>query len=459
MENLIYTCAAYSPEYAQILRPFLTSLAKFNPAPGRNFDMMVFCDESTFDTVSEICLAGAISGVKLAKFPSATTPQAASAFKLAIFSVLKMSNPYKKCIYIDLDSLVLTDIGAVFRQPFAAGILYVWPESKKNEDHLHPYWSPRNPDGGARYSSATLDAFRREGVYPFNAGIFAFKSCAEMESLFAECLLDVFENAPHHFYEQSAMNFLFNSKRKISYDLFNDLNYASDDELSQCSGQYFVPNKIIHFKGSPGSTESKLERILKTSASFFGTQIIFETREKMLASLVKKGAKIGEIGVFKGDFSSFLLTLSPLELWLIDPFGGNELVSGDSDGNHVKTFSSEELMDYVKDRFEGDKRVSLVRDRSSAALQLFPDSYFDCIYIDGDHSYEGTLSDLRDAFRKVRSGGIIAGHDLHMNSSKTSAIYDFGVNRAVEDFCTETGLSIDCKAMDGCVSFAITLLK
>jgi hypothetical protein len=255
------------------------------------------------------------------------------------------------------------------------------------------------------------------------------------------------------------MNFLFNSKRKISYDLFNNLNYGSDDDLVQYSGQYFVPNKIIHFKGSPGSTVSKLQRILKTSESFFGTQMIFETREKMLGSLVKKGSKICEIGIFKGDFSSFLLSLSPLELWLIDPFEGNEVVSGDSDGNHVKTFFPQELMTYVNERFEGDNRVSLVRDRSSPALQLFPDSYFDCIYIDGDHSYEGTLSDLRDAFRKVRSGGIIAGHDLHMNSSKTSANYEFGVKRAVEDFCAETGLSIGYKAMDGCVSFAITLLK
>lgn len=59
-----------------------------------------------------------------------------------------------------------------------------------------------------------------------------------------------------------------------------------------------------------------------------------------------------------------------------------------------------------------------VHDEFSTNLELiksFPDEYFDFVYIDGDHSYKGAKSDLINYFRKVRSGGVIAGHDYCCN--------------------------------------------
>lgn len=57
--------------------------------------------------------------------------------------------------------------------------------------------------------------------------------------------------------------------------------------------------------------------------------------------------------------------------------------------------------------------VTVIHDFSTKAevVGSFPDSYFDFVYIDGDHSYNGAKSDLRNYFSKVRRGGIIAGHD------------------------------------------------
>ena len=57
--------------------------------------------------------------------------------------------------------------------------------------------------------------------------------------------------------------------------------------------------------------------------------------------------------------------------------------------------------------------VTVIHDFSTKTevIQAFPDSYFDFVYIDGDHSYIGAKSDLINYYAKVRHGGVIAGHD------------------------------------------------
>ena len=70
-------------------------------------------------------------------------------------------------------------------------------------------------------------------------------------------------------------------------------------------------------------------------------------------------------------------------------------------------------------------------------------------------SYEGVKRDLQIAWRIVKDGGYICGHDYETNPEKTKNHYDFGVKRAVEEFCKEKGVDICAKGMDGQVSFAI----
>ena len=79
----------------------------------------------------------------------------------------------------------------------------------------------------------------------------------------------------------------------------------------------------------------------------------------------------------------------------------------------------------------------------------------DFLYVDARHDYCGTLADLRDYFPKMKTGGIIAGHDF-LNSddleksgikSDWSLCGDGTVHRgavrgAVEEFAKENGLQI-----------------
>ena len=103
--------------------------------------------------------------------------------------------------------------------------------------------------------------------------------------------------------------------------------------------------------------------------------------------------------------------------------------------------------------------VVLKRGFSYDVLPTYPDNTFDMIYIDGDHSYNGCKRDLELCYKKVKSNGWIMGHDYEMNMLKTTNSYDFGVRRAVDEFCLRFGQTIHSKGLDGCVSFAIKLHK
>ena len=64
-------------------------------------------------------------------------------------------------------------------------------------------------------------------------------------------------------------------------------------------------------------------------------------------------------------------------------------------------------------------------------LTKFEDEYFDWIYVDADHSYEGTLRDAKLGAPKIRSGGFLVFNDFaHLDTSYGR----YGVHRAVSEF-------------------------
>ena len=70
--------------------------------------------------------------------------------------------------------------------------------------------------------------------------------------------------------------------------------------------------------------------------------------------------------------------------------------------------------------------VSPLRMLSIEAVSLFSDASLDFVYIDGDHSYEGVLTDLRAWFPKLKPGCLFAGHDYSTDSVKQAVEEFFG---------------------------------
>lgn len=180
----------------------------------------------------------------------------------------------------------------------------------------------------------------------------------------------------------------------------------------------------------------------------------FDTRQEMMKQFVKPGMKICELGVFMGEFAQFLYTLEPSELVLIDPFS-DWCSSGNVDGNNIITTYLPQVYEYMRADFAKNLGIKLERGLSWDVLETFPDQYFDVIYIDSSHSYEGTKKELEVSQRKIKKGGIISGHDFAINKAKCQHNYEFGVRQAVQEFCTANNWELIAIATDGCISFAI----
>ena len=161
-----------------------------------------------------------------------------------------------------------------------------------------------------------------------------------------------------------------------------------------------------------------------------------------------------------GEFAQMLLSLQPKELVLIDPFLG-WMTSGDADGNNERAAFLPAIYEMMRDNIMRDKAdhvIKLHKGFSYDVLLHYPELYFDMIYIDGDHSYEGCKRDLYLASRKVKEGGLIMGHDYTTNS-KCKNKYNFGVKRAVDEFCEEKGWEIIAFGNDGCVSYVLQKIR
>ena len=74
--------------------------------------------------------------------------------------------------------------------------------------------------------------------------------------------------------------------------------------------------------------------------------------------------------------------------------------------------------------------ATVVKAFSVEAARHIPDGSLDFVYIDGNHMYDQVWADLTAWVPKVRSGGIVAGHDYGRSSVGHVA-------EAVDDWCVE----------------------
>jgi hypothetical protein len=135
--------------------------------------------------------------------------------------------------------------------------------------------------------------------------------------------------------------------------------------------------------------------------------------------------RVAEIGVLNGDNALNLLSMNLDRIFLIDPYAEYDR-RAQEELDAAMLLALTRIVSHPMSR-----KASFVRMKSVEASALFPDGYFDYVYIDGDHSLKAVLDDLAAWWPKVKPGGAFAGHDY------SSSI---GVMRAVDNFCKANGL-------------------
>jgi len=123
----------------------------------------------------------------------------------------------------------------------------------------------------------------------------------------------------------------------------------------------------------------------------------------------QKHKRVLEYGSWKGR-STHALCKGALPgggiVWAVDHFGGSadpQDLTHNADGNAVYAAFLENTKDCPNLRVRRADGATAVKD--------FPDGYFDCIFIDGDHRRESVRDDILRWRRKVKSAGLLCGHD------------------------------------------------
>lgn len=149
---------------------------------------------------------------------------------------------------------------------------------------------------------------------------------------------------------------------------------------------------------------------------------------------------VAEVGIGYGTHAKYLLKSTKLEkLYLIDPmkYYPNDLFASTImemtpriPGNNFNEMH--ELINNYLSPYNS-KYTWLRKESLAVENHEIPDESLDCVFVDGDHSYQAVIADLEFWYKKVRVGGQLLGDDYSMRD----------VAAAVRDFTMQNNLKYD----------------
>lgn len=153
--------------------------------------------------------------------------------------------------------------------------------------------------------------------------------------------------------------------------------------------------------------------------------------KNLIEMLQKNHIRVAEIGLGRGGmFTEILKSISGLisEYWGIDPFSplfatSNEKKRYKNGGGDFYFLKACGLMLHYP-------QLHIVRAASPEVEKIFPDNFFDLIFIDADHSYDAVKADILAWLPHVKLQRFLTGHDyFHRESGVVKAVDEiFGAN-------------------------------
>lgn len=166
---------------------------------------------------------------------------------------------------------------------------------------------------------------------------------------------------------------------------------------------------------------------------------------------VRPGSVGAEVGTFRGEFAHTLLTAKPAKLYLVDTWRAYAAYAADV--AEASNYKHAAALRHVQKRFAPyieAGQVKIVREHSAVAALGELTEPLDWVYLDANHQYEFTFTDLVVWSLRLNPGGFIMGHDYCTRPEEK-----FGVIKAVDDFCTKFGWRIECITEEAVSSYAL----
>jgi len=153
-------------------------------------------------------------------------------------------------------------------------------------------------------------------------------------------------------------------------------------------------------------------------------------RRQLPEFFVEMGFKVGaEIGVQRGHFSMRLLRAG-LEVYAVDPW----LSYREYHAFRGYQRHQNKVYEFAKKNLSRFPKCHMVRKKSMDAVKDFEDESLDFVYIDGHHGFKFVTEDIYEWSKKVKTGGIICGHDYAYGRWKTLGPYVLQVKEVIDAY-------------------------
>lgn len=156
-----------------------------------------------------------------------------------------------------------------------------------------------------------------------------------------------------------------------------------------------------------------------------------------------------EIGVYKGEHAESLLNRADIKkLYLVDPY---ELYREYGEGRQHYGVDRDPLVtakaEAMRRLAPHSAKIEWIFQLSAAAVEQIPNDV-DFVYVDGNHEESFVRADIAAYYPKIRSGGVIGGHDYYNGFRRE---HD-GVVRAVSQFAVHNDLTLQVELPDWWIS-------
>ena len=159
---------------------------------------------------------------------------------------------------------------------------------------------------------------------------------------------------------------------------------------------------------------------------YFG---LVELTIKLSQLLEFQDNKMIEIGSYMGESTHIFGSCGLFtEINCIEPFSGTE--NFNDKNNHTWEEVWEEY-DINTRQFKDIVKLHEDYSYDEKVLSKFNDDEYDFVYVDGNHSFESTRQDFELYIPKIKSNGVLGGHDYQQG---------FGVDDALEEICDPSNL-------------------
>lgn len=167
----------------------------------------------------------------------------------------------------------------------------------------------------------------------------------------------------------------------------------------------------------------------------------FPMHYSKVAERFNEGDKIVEVGVWKGTSVAYLAVEfinrnKNVIIDCIDTFEGTI-----EDGHLNDSILSEGKLyeHFLENMAPVSNMINPIRMDSLEASKLYEDNSISFLFIDAAHDYESVIADITAWYPKVKSGGIISGHDYSWGAGVRQAVDEFFSSRNDHQFTESEG--------------------